>query len=191
MQIIRDYKNYQKYLSHQSEKSLNNKRIKKWLNEDWIPKVEMFTNHFKRNIKYLKKGGKALGVCARTGQEIEALNMLGMNAIGVDIVAYPPLVIEADAHSLPFDDNTFDFVFSNSLDHSIYPSLFINEIKRVLKPNGYGLLHLQLTKDVDAYAENILLDVKPVLELLDSCEIIENRNIVDICYNKEIIFKKL
>jgi SAM-dependent methyltransferase len=190
MQIIRNYNNYQKYLNHQKEKSLNNKRIKKWLNEDWLPKVEMFLEHFKRNKKYLTKGGKALGICARTGQEIEALNKLGMKSIGVDIVAYPPLVIEGDAHKLPFKDNEFDFVFTNSFDHSIYPDVFISEMQRVLKPNGYGLLHLQLTKDVDIYAENILLDDKPVLELLNKCEIIENRNIEDICYNKEIIFKK-
>ena len=191
MQIIREYNNYQKYLRHQKEKSLNAERVKKWLKEDWHPKVEMFINHFKRNIDYLTKNGKALGVCARTGQEIEALNELKMDAIGIDIVPYPPLVIFGDAHKLPFEDNEFDFVFSNSLDHSIYPELFLSEMQRVLKTNGYGMLHLQITDDVDIYAENIILNDKSVLEMLKYNKIVENREIKDICYNREIIFKKL
>ena len=190
MLIIRNYSDYQTYLDHQKEKSLNGERIEKWLNEDWEPKVEMFLNHFKRNINYLN-GGKALGICARTGQEIEALNELGMDAIGIDIVAYPPLVIFGDAHKLPFKDNQFDFVFSNSIDHSIYPRLFLNEMLRVLKTNGYGMLHLQITDKVDEYAENIILNEKSVTDLLTHQKIVENREIKDICYNREIVFKKL
>jgi len=187
MKIIRDYNNYQTYLDHQKVKSLNPKRIETWLKE-WEPKVEMFTDHFKRNEKYL--GGKALGICARTGQEIAAMKILGMDAIGIDIVDYPPLVIKGDAHDLPFKDNEFDFVFSNSLDHSIYPETFLKEMQRVLKVGGYGLLHLQLTEDVDKYAENIILNDKSVIELLTDVEIIKVRTIKDICYNKEIVFKK-
>tara|TARA_R110000803_G_scaffold34289_5_gene74922 strand:+ start:92 stop:679 length:588 start_codon:yes stop_codon:yes gene_type:complete len=190
MQIIRKYNSYPDYIKHQKEKSLDPSRIKKWLNGDWQPKVDMFYNHFKRNEEYLIKGGKALGVCARTGQEIEALKQLGMDAIGVDIVAYPPLVVLGDAHHLPFENETFDFVFSNSLDHSIYPLLFLEEMRRVLKIGGYGILHLQITRDVDGYAENILFNEKPVIKLLSTVKIVENREIKDICYHREIVFKK-
>jgi len=187
MKIIRDYNNYQTYLDHQKVKSLNPKRIETWLKE-WEPKVDMFLEHFQRNKKYL--GGKALGICARTGQEIEALNRMGCDAIGIDIVPYPPLVLEGDAHEIPFPTNTFDFVFSNSLDHSCMPNIFLSEMQRVLKVGGYGLLHLQLTEDVDKYAENIILNEKSVIELLTDVEIIKVRTIKDICYNKEIVFKK-
>ena len=187
MQIIREYLNYDNYVKHQKVKSLNAKRIKKWLNEDWQPRVDMFIEHFKRNKKYLS--GRALGICARTGQEIEALNILGLDAIGIDLVAYPPIVIQGDAHDLPFEDNEFDFVFSNSLDHSIYPEIFLAEMQRVLKTGGYGMLHLQITDDVDIYAENIILDHRTVISLL-SAEVVEDREIVDICYNREIIFRK-
>lgn len=190
MKIIRDYNNYHDYLTHQKEKSLHPKRIEKWLNELWEPKVKMFINHFKRNEDYLTDGGKALGVCARTGQEIKALNQLGMEAIGIDIVPHPPLVIYADAHNLPFKDNHFDFVFSNSLDHSIYPKLFLNEMLRVLKTGGYGMLHLQITGQVDNYAENIILNDKSVTDILSRQKIVENREIEDITYNHEIVFKK-
>ena len=189
MIMLRKYDKYQDYLNHQKEKSLNKQRISNWLNEQWQPKIDMFFNHFRRNRKYLKRDGKALGICARTGQEIVALYKLGMNAVGVDIVPYPPLVVLGDAHSLPFKQEVFDFVFSNSFDHSIYPELFLSEMLRVLKYGGYGMLHLQLTEDVDIYAENIVLDEQEVIDLLN-CEILVNRKIKDICYNREIIFKK-
>jgi len=189
MIMIRKYNKYQDYIKHQKEKSLNTARISQWINEQWQPKVDMFLKHFKRNKKYLKRGGKALGVCARTGQEIVALYQLGMNAVGIDFVPYPPLVILGDAHSLPFKQEHFDFVFSNSFDHSIYPVLFLGEMRRVLKVGGYGMLHLQLTREVDIYAENIITDEQEVIDLLN-CEIIVNRKIKDICYNREIIFRK-
>ena len=116
-----------------------------------------------------------------------------MDAIGIDIVDYPPLVIYGDAHDIPFKHETFDFVFSNSLDHSIYPTKYLCEMQRVLKVGGYGLLHLQLTEDVDEYAENIYTDEKPIIEKLEllKCKIVKNIEITDICYNREIVFKKL
>ncbi|MGI5841290.1 MAG: class I SAM-dependent methyltransferase [Patescibacteria group bacterium] len=51
-----------------------------------------------------------------------------------------PINIETD--NLPFEDNSFDLiVFSEVLEHLIeYPSLFFNEVSRVLKKNGYFLL---------------------------------------------------
>ena len=44
-----------------------------------------------------------------------------------------PLVELGDMHNLKYDDKTFNFVFSNILDHSLYPQKSISEIERVLK----------------------------------------------------------
>jgi len=191
MKVIRDYDNYEDYVAHQKEKSLDPKRVEKWLNEEWKPKVRMFTQIFQRNNEYLTEGGKALGICARTGQEIAALKDLGMEAIGVDIAPHPPLVIKGDAHDLSFEDGEFDFAFSNSLDHSIYPEKFLSEMQRVLKSGGYGLLHLQLTENVDNYAENVIVSDQSVIDLLDCSEIVKSEKIPDINYNREIIFRKI
>jgi len=190
MNVSREYEDYQRYLDHQKEKSEDPKRVKKWLNEEWNQKIDMFTKIFKKNEEYLTDGGKALGVCARTGQEVVALNNLGMDAIGIDIAPHPPLVIEGDAHNIPFEDDEFDFVFSNSFDHSIYPDKFVSEMERVLKPGGYGLLHLQLTKKVDNYAENIITSEAPVIALLTNSIICKNEDLKRQCYNKEIVFRK-
>lgn len=190
MKVLRDYKNYEDYIRHQKEKSLDPKRVEKWLNEEWTPKVKMFKEIFDSNKEYLKKDGKALGICARTGQEIVALQELGMDAIGIDIAPHPPLVVQGDAHDLSFEDGEFDFVFSNSFDHSIYPDKFLSEMQRVLKSGGYGLLHLQLTKNVDNYAENVIVEDNGVVDLLNNSEVVKRENIKGACYNREIVFRK-
>jgi SAM-dependent methyltransferase len=50
-------------------------------------------------------------------------------------------LIDPDSTSLPFEDNTFDFVFSNQvlyyLPNEEHLKAVNNELKRVLKPNGY------------------------------------------------------
>ena len=43
MRTVREYDNYEDYIKHQKEKSLNAQRIEQWLGEQWEPKVRMFT----------------------------------------------------------------------------------------------------------------------------------------------------
>jgi SAM-dependent methyltransferase len=47
-------------------------------------------------------------------------------------------IINAEPYTIPFDDNTFDFIFSDEVfEHVFNFSEAIAEIKRVLKPDGY------------------------------------------------------
>ena len=73
------------------------------------------------------------------------------------------LLEKADAKNLPYTNQSFDGVFSNSIIHHIpNPSSVILEIKRVLKPQGLlyiqDLLRLESTmaieKIVDTYARD-------------------------------------
>ncbi len=68
-----------------------------------------------------------------------------------------------DAKELPFEDNYFDGIFSNSIIHHIpKPIQVMREVKRVLKPNGLiffrDLKRLDSVADIDAivnqYAKN-------------------------------------
>ena len=142
MEVIRDYDSYSEYLHHQSEKTLDAERRKLWLNEEWKPKHLAFKDCFERVFGRDLSGKNCLGICARTGQEIQAFIDLGAEAIGIDLVPHTPLVVCGDMHDIPFAENEFDIVFCNSIDHSLYPEKFLSEIQRVVKPGGLVLLHL-------------------------------------------------
>ncbi len=137
IRMVRDYTGYDDYVKHQSEKT-SSSRIRNNLLLTWNERVSFFQGVFaEMNIS-----GRALCVGARMGHEVKALHNLDVDAIGIDLVPFRPLVIKGDMHDIPFGDNEFDFVFSNCFDHSLQPDKMISEIRRVLKPEGRVLLHL-------------------------------------------------
>ena len=61
---------------------------------------------------------------------------LGHRYVGVDY-CNPAADFLADAHALPFQDDSFDCVLSYAvLEHLHNPFIAIDEVRRVLKPNG-------------------------------------------------------
>lgn len=191
--IGEDYESYNEYVEHQKVKTTDPKRRKKWLGGEWQQKITIFKrtfNYFKdENI--LKENMKCLCFGARTGQEVVALNEIGMEAIGIDIVPEEPYVIEGDIHNAPFEDKSFDFVFTNIVDHSIYPEKFMNEIERVLKSGGNALIHLQLNCKSDEYAENDIYNSKSVMKLFKDSKVVIDRKIPNtLGMNWEFLMKK-
>jgi ubiquinone/menaquinone biosynthesis C-methylase UbiE len=62
--------------------------------------------------------------------------MAGFTYVGVDFDNRKAPIL-ADAHVLPFCDDSFDFLISiNLLEHIQYPFVMIREAHRVLRPNG-------------------------------------------------------
>jgi len=193
MKKVRSYKNYDKYLDHQKEKTLDPLRRKKWQNEEWQLKIDGFKKSLYPHQKYINKS-KALCIGARTGQEVVALNQMGAEAIGIDICPCLPHVIKGDMHDLPFEDETFDFVFSNVLDHSLYPKKKISEIERVLKKGGKSVLHLQVNIPSDIYTEtevdNVHLDILPLFRKSFCIGLFDINNPVFATMNREIVMEK-
>ena len=80
----------------------------------------------------------ALGVGARLGAEVRALNTVVSLGIGVDFNPGPKSrwVLYGDARALHFNDASFGTVYTNILDHIPQPSRFFDEAYRVLSRNG-------------------------------------------------------
>jgi len=108
-------------------------------------RIERFAKGFTKAKKHLLKG-KILCLGARTGCEVIAARKLGFtDSIGVDL--YPankndPLVLEGDWHHLNFPEESFENVFTNSIDHCFDLEKLIKEVFRVLIKKGCFFLML-------------------------------------------------
>jgi len=149
---MKEYESYEKYIDHQKEKTLDPVRREKWLGQEWGLKINGFKQEFNKLSSFLTSDKKCLCLGARTGQEVVALKEMGINeVIGIDIVPHEPYVIKGDIHNLEFEDETFDFVYTNIIDHSIDPKKMVSEIERVLKNDGIFFLQIQLGLNQDEY----------------------------------------
>ena len=202
MKLIRSYSKYSDYVDHQKEKTNDPGRREKWLNDEWNSKLEGFMLEFQKLMRstpqVLYTGQNALCLGARTGQEVKALQNLQVNAIGIDLVACEPLVIEGDIHDLNFPDSSFDFIFTNIIDHTIYPEKMVSEIERVLKPGGHFFLQLQAGIQQDEYTEYEPSSPNEIVMLFNNSECIhadflnpDDTSTINVHgMNFEMIFKK-
>ena len=163
--IKREYEKYNDYIKFQSEKTLNPEKRKKWLTEEWQSKIDGFKNEFSKLKNQLTPDKKCLCLGARTGQEVVALKELGIeDVVGIDIVPNLPYVVKGDIHNLSFENESFDFVYTNIIDHSINPKKMISEIERVLKVDGIFYLQIQLGLNQDKYTEFEITN--PIFDLI-------------------------
>lgn len=194
MKKTAEYESYEDYCTRQMSKTLNPEKREKWLNEEWNPKIEGFFQVFSRFSGFLKPDSRVLCIGARTGQEVVALNRLGIKDVtGIDLVECPPHVIKGDMHNLSFDDESFDFVFSNIFDHSLYPKKFISEIERVLKVDGICSLQFQISINQDEFTEHIIenpfYDILPLFDI-SYCHHVESFPPNFAGMNFEVIMRK-
>ncbi|KAK8987701.1 hypothetical protein V6N11_027444 [Hibiscus sabdariffa] len=193
LKIRRGYTNYDAYIQRQLKKTMNPKLRKLWITRDWDRKVKFFSSFFNelKRENLLSNSSKSLSIGARVGQEVEALRRVGVaDAIGIDLVPFPPLVIKVDFHNQPFYNDTFDFEFSNVFDHALYPEKFVREIERTLKPNGVCILHVALSIRGDKYSANDLFSIKPLTELFRRSELVRVRKVDGFGLDTEVLFRK-
>ncbi|GAB2297827.1 hypothetical protein Dimus_031913 [Dionaea muscipula] len=187
------YSTYESYIQRQLNKTLNPKLRQIWTTRDWDRKIKVFARFFSdlKEEGLLRNSSRALCVGARVGQEVEALKRVGVSdSIGIDLVPYPPLVIEGDFHRQPFDDGSFDFEFSNVFDHALYPDKFVGEIERTLRPGGVAVLHVALSRRSDKYSANDLYSVKPLVRLFGGSELVRVRKVDGFGLDTEVVFRK-
>jgi ubiquinone/menaquinone biosynthesis C-methylase UbiE len=110
-----------------------------------------YTNYPKKLCAYLfqsfelKQGMKMLETGCGRGEFLNNFKDLGLDVVGVDISPEATIfendldvrLCDVENEKLPFDDNTFDVVYSKSfIEHLYYPERYLEEAYRVLKPNG-------------------------------------------------------
>lgn len=193
LKIRPGYRTYESYIQRQLNKTLNPKLREIWRTRDWDRKIQVFARFFSelKQKKLLSDGSKALSIGARMGQEVEALKRVGVSdSIGMDLVPYPPLVVEGDFHNQPFEDGTFDFEFSNVFDHALYPEKFVGEIERTLKPGGICVLHVSVKKRADKYSANDLYSVEPLKKLFTRSDLVHVRTVDGFGLDTEVVFRK-
>ena len=173
MILYKRHDSYAEYVAKQKEKTLDPARISKWTGPEWETKMDWFRRVFTRNQPYLGKNAICLG--ARTGQEVAVLREMGLESVGIDLVAFPPYTKEGDIHELDFADDTFDFAFTNIFDHALYPDKFVSEMERVCK--GHIVLNLQINTKGDDYSENEVKDPADVIGLFKRSTVVESRSI--------------
>jgi SAM-dependent methyltransferase len=85
----------------------------------------------------VKKPGQVLDLGCGQRDQAESIEYLGHKYVGIDLSS-AQADIRADAHSLPFQSASFDFVFSYAvLEHLHNPLLALHEIGRVLRKGGF------------------------------------------------------
>ncbi|XP_076892507.1 uncharacterized protein LOC143544249 [Bidens hawaiensis] len=187
------YTSYDSYIHHQLQKTTNPKLRKIWTSRDWDRKIQVFQRFFDRlkREKLISNTSKALCVGARVGQEVEALKRVRVtDSVGLDLVPYPPNVIKGDFHYQPFDNETFDFEFSNVFDHALYPDKFVGEIQRTLKAGGVCVLHVAVSRRSDKYSANDLFSVEPLKKLFNGSELVRVRKVDGFGLDTEVVFRK-
>ncbi|XP_077252079.1 uncharacterized protein LOC143891392 [Tasmannia lanceolata] len=193
LRIRPGYSSYEAYINHQLDKTLNPKLRKIWTTRDWDRKIDVFSSFFQtlKDENLISNESKALCIGARIGQEVEALRRIGVSdSVGLDLVPFPPLVIEGDFHAQPFGNGTFDFEFSNVFDHALYPLRFVGEIERTLKQGGVCVLHVAVSRRSDKYSANDLFSVKPLVEMFRESEMVHVRKVDGFGLDTEIVFRK-
>jgi len=167
MSIIkkRDYNSYGDYLKHQSEKTSSNK-LRGKLSKKMIRKIDAFKTRFS-NLKNIGLNNKrALCLGARLGEEVVALIQLGFDAIGIDLVPFPPHVIKGDFNNLPYIKE-FDIVYSNSFDHTWDYKMFFENVNKVLKLNG--LFVLDFFSSQQMFGRYEVMFIENYKDIIDEC----------------------
>jgi len=162
----REYESYEEYKTHQMKKT-SRKGLRAKLKRRFNRRVKVFQKRFSflKKKGYFLEGQKVICLGSRMGEEVQAFKNFELDAIGVDLIPRLPLVIEADFNHLPFEDNTFDLVHSNSFDHAFDANLFFESVERVLKVGGHLVLDV-FPKEGGNFEVTYIEDAADVKELL-------------------------
>jgi SAM-dependent methyltransferase len=129
---LKDLPQFLKYDSQVVRKRVQNKSD----SESWAV-LHWHEFGFSDLMPVSKSGNELLAFGIGDGQDRPFLEKLGFRVIGFDVYRSLHTDMLCDGHNLPFEDASFDVVFSSQvLEHLQEPWRAVGEIARVLKPDG-------------------------------------------------------
>jgi len=148
---LRDYSDYDEYLTHQKQKLDEMLKMKGgFSNEDLMNFRVQFYLRFRHLPALLPPEAKILCMGARQGTEVEVLRDLGFaNAQGIDLNPGPenPWVKPGDFMHLDYPDSSLDLLYTNCVDHAFDLDAFFGEHARAMKPDGYVLYDIGVSME--------------------------------------------
>lgn len=138
----------------------------------------------------LHAGDKGLCIATGAGHEVLALQEIGGNSLGIDILSSPPLVVEGDMHRIPFSENAFDFEFCNSFDLAKFSEMVCAEMERTLKPGGYAVIHVSEEKFTKEFGVDSLYSVDRFTNLFKNSDVVHVKKVYTLNLDHEIVLKK-
>lgn len=167
---------YTAYLARQAKKAtLSSTRER--LSTDRKARVAWFFGRFDRLVDGVPtdRFGTALCLGARYGEEVEALETLGWEVKGIDVVPCPPFVVQGDMNA-PIK-NQVDLIYTNAIDHCWDVPPFLANIRRATR--GVFMTHLSDGKAGSSesikwrHASDVLLEIERAGFRLERVERIE------------------
>jgi len=138
------YKKYETYKEYLKDQTAKIKKRGDSVRLKYERQYAEFCSRFSKYVEYLEPKSRILCLGARFGAEVSAFRSWGFNAIGIDIIGdEQDLVIKGDWNDIPFDKNSFNAVYINSIDHCSDIKLLFFEITRVLAMKGRLIIELQ------------------------------------------------
>lgn len=127
----------------------------KYISTVYDEKTHPYTVYPSQLCKYLfdrfnmNKGQRLIDIGCGRGEFLYNFKELGLIVNGIDCEEYSSnflkdieiRYIDLEKASIPFDDETFDIVFSKSMiEHMHDPSNFLHEVHRILKTGGIAII---------------------------------------------------
>lgn len=168
----KEYKDYKEYVKHQMSKFNLLKGDLEGI--ETLAKVDIVYRQCLEisNLPFIHSGVSVLCLGARGGGEVRAFVDAGCFAIGIDLAsASRKFVLHGDFHDIQFADKSLDVVFTNSLDHANPIEKVVNEIYRVLVPNGHLIVETisdENDNHLDKWASCWWNSYKDLIELFES-----------------------
>ena len=178
-----DSSDYDAYVNAQLEVSIGHSNYQKRLWATTNQRTKELVTQYLAPFVTPKKDAKVLCVGCRDTRELDFVeSAVSCKATGLDLFSFNDRIVIGDMHKMPFDDNSFDSVYScHSLEHSWDLDVALSEFKRVVRPEGSITIEIPINYTTN---ETDLHDLKQGIRVLDhlkdpSAVVLKNKDFAD------------